>query len=124
MLCEWLSPDNNMQETPQLPALQDAAGTVFLSQDPKPLPHFPESKEDCYSRYRAALDELADQYWPKTLLLVTHQGCVQEAVGWGGKKDDVEAVYCAHVELSRTGKQSRDWTWRGDKGIFKYDVVF
>ena len=123
MLCEWLVPGNNMTGTPQVPALQDATETIFLSQDPTPFPQFPETLSECHARYRAALDSLADLYWPRTILLVTHQACVQEAARWGGKEEDVEAVYCAHVQLGRTSKESHDWKWEGDGGIYVYDVV-
>lgn len=109
--------------TPQVPAIQDAPGTTFLSQDSEPLPSFPETISECHARYRTALDKLADHYFPQTLLLVTHQACVQEAVRWGGKEEDVEAVYCAHVELSRTSKDSHDWKWEADGGIYEYDTV-
>ena len=98
MLSEWVTPDNHMTTTPQVPATQDTADTVFLSLDLEPLPVCPETRQASRARYRAALDHLADQYWPQTLLLVTHQGCVEEAFKWGGQ----EAEYCAHVHLSRT----------------------
>lgn len=123
MLCEWLVPGNDMTATPQLPAMQEIMDTVFLSIDSEPLPPFPETRTTCHARYKAALDKLADQFWPQTLLLVTHQACVQESVGWGGKEGDVEAVYCAHVELSRSSKDGHDWKWKGDGGIYKYDVL-
>lgn len=124
LLCEWLVPGNNMTATPEVPAVEDATGTVFLSIDSQALPSYPETRMDCHARYRAALDTLADKYWPHNLLLVTHQACVQEAVAWGGQEGEVEAVYCAHVQLSRTSKSSHNWQWRGDGGVYKYDVVY
>lgn len=123
LLCEWLVPGNDMSGTPQTPATQDATDTTFLSIDAEPLPNFPESRQECHARYRAALDSLADRYWPQQLLLVTHQACVQEAVRWGGKDDDVEADYCAHVQLMRTSKHSHDWQWVEDCGVYRYDPI-
>ena len=112
-----------MRESPKVPALHDAQETMFLSVDPDPLPKFPESREQCHTRYRQALDTIADRYWPQNLLLLTHQACVQEAVKWGGQDRDVEAVYCAHVQLSRKSKDSHSWTFREDQGIFTYETV-
>lgn len=122
-LSEFLVPDNAMSAIPQVPATKDAKDTVFLSLDTEPLPEFPETRTECITRYKRALDSLADKYWPQTLLLVTHQLCVQEAANWGGKEMDVEAVYCAHVELSRDKLQQYNWTWKEDCGIFTYDSV-
>ena len=113
-----------MNETPSVPALEEARPeTVFLSIDSAPLPAFPETREVCYARYRKALDTLADQYWPQNLLLVTHQGCVQEALGWGGKLDDYEATYWAHVQLRRTTKGHYNWRWEGDRGVYAYEKL-
>lgn len=123
MLCEVLLPDNNMTCTPEVPVIQDVEDTVFLSLDSEPLPSFPEQIKACYVRYRHALDSLADKYWPQNLLLVTHQNCVQEAVQWGGKELDVEAEYCAHVQLSRTSNHNHNWVWRQDAGVYTYDTV-
>ncbi len=123
-LCEWLTADNHMREKPNIPALQDAKDTTFLSVDPEPLPTFPESRAECHARYRRALDTIADRLWPHNLLLVTHQACVQEAVKWGGENRDVEAVYCAHVQLSRRNKESHNWTFREEQGVFTYETVW
>ena len=122
-LSEWLTADNHMKETPKVPALNDAKETVFLSVDSEPLPKFPESRGECHARYRQALDTIADSYWPQNLLLLTHQACVQEAVNWGGENRDVEAVYCAHVQLSRCSKDSHKWTFREEHGIYTYDTI-
>ena len=122
-LCEWLTRDNYMRETPSIPALQECSETVFLTVDSRPLPNFPESRAECHIRYRQALDTIADQYWPQNLLLVTHQACVQEAVKWGGQDRDIEAVYCAHVQLSRCSKDHHKWTFREDQGIYTYDTI-
>lgn len=112
-----------MMSPPSVPVLDDAEGTVVLSLDSDPLPNFPETREQCFRRYRQAVDSLADKYWPQNLLLVTHQYCVQEAMAWGGKTEDVEATYCAHVQLSRTSKENHKWVWREDKGVYAYDTV-
>ena len=122
-LCEFLSPMCAMTSTPAVPATEEAENTVFLSLDSEPLPKFPETREECYARYRCAVDSVADHYWPDNVLMVTHQGCVQEAVNWGGKMEDVEATYCSHVELSRTSKEDHIWVWREDCGIFTYDKL-
>lgn len=122
-LCEWLAPDNYMKDTPQVPALDDAKETIFLSVDSEPLPKFPESRAECRARYRRALDNLADRHWPQNLLLVTHQACVEKAVTWGGEDREVEAVYCAHVQLSRRSKDTHNWTFREEKGIYNYENI-
>lgn len=122
-LCECLVVGNDMTDTPAVPALQDATDTTILSLDSEPLPDYPEKRSDCSVRYRRALDTLADKYWPRTLLLVTHQICVQEAVCWGGKQGEFEAEYCAHVQLSRNSRDTHNWTWQGDTGIYAYDTL-
>ena len=123
LLSEMLLPGNDMTETPAVPATEDVEDTVFLSLDSSPLPPFPEERNACYTRYKQALDMLADQFWPQNLLLVTHQGCVQEAVRWGGRQIDVEAIYCAHVHLSRTSQHNYNWVWREDAGIYTYETI-
>lgn len=88
------------------------------------FPSFPEKKADCVIRYRDAVDAIADKYWPLNVLVVTHQTCVEEAAKWGGRKEDVEACYAAHVELSRTSRDGHDWKWCDDKGVYTYDAIF
>lgn len=112
-----------MKEAPKVPAKEEATDTVFLSLDSEPLPAYPETKAECYARYRKAIDSLADQYWPHNMLLVSHQKCVEEAVGWGGKEGEMEAEYCAHVQLSRTSQESHSWAWKEDCGVYAYDSL-
>lgn len=123
LLCEMLLPQNKMEGPPDVPAMEDAGGINILSLGNEAFPEFPETKSKCFARYRHAVDSIADKYWPQSVLMVTHQTCVEQAVKWGGKEDEVEATYCAHVELSRRSKDSHDWTWREDKGVYIYDSV-
>ena len=113
-----------MEESPSVPHKEDAKELNILSFDSSPLPKFPETLTECKQRYLSALNTLADEHWPKNLLLVSHEVCVREAVGWGGCKDDVEATYCGQVELSRSDESSHDWKLEGYQGVFKYDIPF
>ena len=74
-------------------------------------------------RYLAVFQRLADQHWPESLLLVTHEYGVRQAMVLGGCRDDVEASYCGHVELSRT---EREQTWKIEDyvDVYKYDNFF
>ena len=67
---------------------------------------------------------LADQHWPDNLLLVTHEYGVMQAMALGGCRDQVEATYCGHVELSRTDGREHSWKIEGYVGVYKYDNIF
>ena len=122
-LCELLSKENRIEEAPLVPCKEDAKDLNILSFDSSPQPKFPETPTECKQRYLCAMNTLADKHWPKNMLLVSHEVCVREAVGWGGCKDDVEAIYCGQVELSRTDKDSNEWKLESYQGVFKYDVL-
>ncbi len=123
-LCELLMKENGMTESPMVPCKEDAEGLKILSFDSSSLPKFPETLSECKQRYLSALNTLADEHWPKTLLLVTHEVCVREAVSWGGCKADVEATYCGQVEIARNDKNSHDWKLKRYDGVYTYDVPF
>ena len=76
-------------------------------------------------RYRVAIKNIADEYYPDNLVLVTHQYGVEQAltVGLGLKHPLMyEVVYCGSVELVREG---RDGPWRvvSKDRIYQYDNV-
>ncbi len=66
--------------------------------------------------------ELARQHWPDHMLLVTHEYGVMQAMAVGGCKDEVEAIYCGHVELSRASTAD-PWTVEHYCGVYKYDTI-
>ncbi len=66
--------------------------------------------------------ELAAHHWPNNLLLVTHEYGVMQAMFLGGCRDDVEATYCGHVELSRASRTDYQWTIEQYCGVYKYDT--
>ena len=114
---------NKMNGPPAVPALEDAPDINVLSLGNEDFPDFPETKSHCLVRYRDAINVIADLYWPQSVLVVTHQTCVEEAVKWGGREDEVEASYAAHVQLSRRSRDHHNWKWREDKGVYVYDTL-
>lgn len=121
-LCEILMKENGMTDSPLVPCKEDIVDLKILTFDSSPLPKFPETIKECKERYLLALNTLADEHWPKTLLLVTHEVCVREAVGWGGSSDEVEATYCGQVELARTNRGVHDWKLKSYDGVYTYDI--
>lgn len=104
--------------------MEDITELSILSFDPTPLPNYPEKLSDANKRYLAALNTLSDKHWPKTILLVTHETCVRQAMGWGGSRDDFEATYCGLVELSREQQGGYSWKLEGYDRVYKYDVLY
>ena len=113
-----------MKEQPTVPYIEDTTELSILLFDSSPLPNYPEKLSDAHERYFSALNKLADEHWPKTLLLVSHEICVRQAVIWGGSKDNVEASYCGQVELTRKQQGTYDWKLEGFDRVYKYDVPF
>ena len=61
-----------------------------------------------YHRYSAEINKLADEHWPKNIVIVTHMFCVTQAIALTG--DQVSFTdYCGYVEMSRSSKQKYDW---------------
>ena len=46
-----------------------------------------------------------------------------QAMVLGGCRDNVEATYCGHVELSRTTEREHSWKIEGYVGVYKYDNI-
>ena len=47
-----------------------------------------------------------------------------QAMVLGGCRDNVEATYCGHVELSRTTEREHSLKIEGYVGVYKYDDIF
>ena len=122
-LCEFLHPGNRVTTIPQVPALDDIKDIKVITFDQTPLPNYPETADSANTRYREAINELADRHWPASVLMVTHELCVRESYRWGGSKEEIEATYCGHVELERKEKGSRDWRVCSYHGVYKYDNI-
>ncbi len=66
------------------------------------------------SRFDSEFKRLANENYPDNILIVTHGFGVSQAVSMSMGViyglDSVWVDYCGHVKLSRTGKESSDWT--------------
>ncbi len=72
-------------------------------------------------RYNAEINRLADEHWPKNIVIVTHMFCVTQAIALTG--DQVSFTdYCGYVEMSRSSKQKYDWKKVKTFGIEKYNL--
>ena len=82
-------------------------------------------------RYSKVIPEIADQYWPENLVLVTHQHGVEQAIALAlglhttgdFEVGDFEVMYCGNVEMSRNGKE-KPWKLVSTNKIFEYDKLF
>ena len=54
--------------------------------------------------------KLANDFWPKNLVIVTHGYGVSQAVAMGGEWKKGFGGYCAFAELTRTSRDSSKWT--------------
>lgn len=79
------------------------------------------------SRFIPAYCSLADEYWPHNVVIVTHGYGVLQALA-AGKLGKVHrrgagawVDYCGHVELSRTEKDSHEWTMEDHEEIVIYE---
>ena len=64
------------------------------------------------SRFTAEFTKLADEHWPKNIVIVTHGYGVCQAVAMTKGQEyfrDVWVEYCGYVEMSRTSKDKYDW---------------
>ena len=61
-------------------------------------------------RFRPAYVSLANSFWPRNVVIVTHGYGVQQAVIMGGGSSNAFTDYCGFVELTRTGKDCSEWT--------------
>ena len=71
-------------------------------------------------RYVPTFNDLADQYWPHNIIVVTHGCGVIEAVNLApqAKQGPVCVYYCGHVELSRESRENHAWTMASHKDVF------
>lgn len=71
-------------------------------------------------RYVPTFNDLADQYWPRNIIVVTHGYGVIEAVNLAPKANQrrVCVYYCGHVELSRETRENHAWTMESHKDVF------
>lgn len=74
----------------------------------------------CAYRYVPTFNELADQYWPHNIIVVTHGYGVIEAVNLAPQANQrrVCVYYCGHVELSRETKENHAWMMESHKDVF------
>ncbi len=68
-------------------------------------------------RYHTEVNKLADEHWPKNIVIVTHMFGVTRAMALAQGERASRADYCGYVEISRTSKQNYDWTKLSYSGI-------
>ena len=64
-------------------------------------------------RFTVEYNKLADKYWPKNIVIVSHGYGVCQAVAMVRGEEycrDVWVDYCGFVEMSRTSTDSHSWT--------------
>ncbi|XP_064399217.1 uncharacterized protein LOC135345705 isoform X1 [Halichondria panicea] len=108
-IVDVLTPSFGILQQPVVPADNIAElGIKVLTFHQEPIPTFPEYFRDGMKRYSAEINKLADEHWPKNIVIVTHMFCVTQAIALTG--DQVSFTdYCGYVEMSRSSKQKYDW---------------
>ena len=76
-----------------------------------------------FYRFIPAFEDLADQYWPHNLVIVTHGYGVMKAISLGmgeiHRRPGVYIDYCGHVELTRTRKERSSWMIKHLGGVYE-----
>ena len=118
-----------IHQQPVVPVSDTASlGINIASVDSSKLPTYPEKTREgvkrcvvdtrvsdsllfslCH-RFSPAYTQLANTYWPRNVVIVSHGYGVQHAFMKGGGHENVFVDYCGFVELSRSGKSSDKWT--------------
>ena len=75
-------------------------------------------------RFRTGVQDIADEFYPDNLVLVTHQYGVERALllGLEDSKSSFEAAYCGNVELVREGRDGK-WKLASKSGVYEYDQL-
>ncbi|XP_019855017.1 PREDICTED: uncharacterized protein LOC100637194 isoform X1 [Amphimedon queenslandica] len=127
ILSEIMTRGANMIKTPSVPSESNISNYDInvIEFDTKPLPKYPETIDESIARYKAAIQEIADEYYPNNVVLVTHQYGVETSMllDTGGNNAVYEASYCGNVELIREGRDG-EWKYASKDRVYKYDNVF
>ncbi|KAI6658979.1 Mitochondrial tRNA-specific 2-thiouridylase 1-like [Oopsacas minuta] len=80
-VCECLSEEVGFKTQPIFDQQQQTEACTGLSINymSDPCPVFPETVLEVQDRYRAAIQMVADKYWPDTVLIITHAIAVRTA---------------------------------------------